>query len=409
MFKKLAIPIVLVIFTLIIFLPSIIHGYVYPNNSDDTALHLRLFEAIQQSGDGGTINYWGQNIVGYPLVWFSNLTHISVSLLFMWFNFIVLWLVGMMTFLLLKTIDWKAGLIGMFLVTFCTTSTLNLFSTGAIYDLATVGIIAPFFLYCTVKFVDNKKWWWVVSALFVLVFSFAFHSMVIRYIFGATVVENPPMVSEFFLNLLGGMTIFGILAVFILIYKYRKIKLDSKNIALLIGFAVLIIALSICAFTSLTSYPYRFAIDLAIILSMFIAFLFGLILKNLKSKLILILVAVIVLAGSYSAANTYFHNNSAVKDADKQAIEYLNTLDGEYFSSSPTVAPWIYERYTYKTYKDGELPYISRNEPMTYKTTEGSPYFWSMPAYKISPEIKTDNCKIFIENELVIIVYSEDN
>jgi hypothetical protein len=32
-----------------------------------------------------------------------------------------------------------------------------------------------------------------------------------------------------------------------------------------------------------------------------------------------------------------------------------------------------------------------------------------MPAYKISPEIKTDNCKIFIENELVIIVYSEDN
>jgi hypothetical protein len=410
MYKKIVIPIVLVIFTLIIFLPPIIYGYIYPNNSDDTALHIRLFEAIQQSGNSGVIQYWGQNIVGYPLVWFSNLTHISVSLLFMWFNFIVLWLVGMMTFLLLKTINWQSGLIGMFIVTFCTSSTLNLFDTGAIYDLATVGVIAPFFLLCVVKFIGNKKWWWAFLAVILLVFSIMFHSMVIMYIIGAKTVEPIPSIIAYAFTLLGEMmTIFGILGIFILIYKNRSIKLDSKNITLLVGFILLIVGLSVCAFTALTSYPYRFAIDLAIVSSLFIAFLWGLVLKNLKYKYLLVIIAVIVLLGSYSNINTYFHNNSAIKEADKQAIAYLNTLDGKYFSCSPQIAAWLYERYTDKRYKKDTLPYISRNEPMTYKTTEGSPYYWSMPAYKISSEIKTENYKIFTDNELVVIVYREDS
>ncbi|KKM96876.1 hypothetical protein LCGC14_1173750 [marine sediment metagenome] len=410
--KKYIIAIVLLIYTLIIFLPPLLHGYVYPNNGDDTAFHLIYFDRLQVEGYSLS-NYLGQDMIGKMLLWINKITWFSMDKMYLWFNYIVLWLVGISCFALVsKAIEWKAGLIAIPVVMFMTPSTLNLFDTGAIYDLATVGVIVPLFLLCVVMYAKSRKWEWLVPAVLMAGFAFAFHSMVIGAIFGAESIEPSPHISEFIIKLMGfvvAVVLFVLLAMFI--YKPALSSLDKKMMVLLSGLGGLVVLLATFSFSDLTSYSYRFAIDLAIIMALLTACLLGVIVKRANNKMVLVAACALVVAGSIPMWTTYSGYNSAVKPIDMEAIGYVNSLPGEYFSVSSQVAPWIYGRYIDKEYKDGELPYIYRNEPMTQRTTETTPSFWggnlSHPESTMMPVIDGMGVKVFIEGELEVTVVSE--
>jgi len=85
---------------------------------------------------------------------------------------------------------------------------------------------------------------------------------------------------------------------------------------------------------------------------------------------------------------------------DKQVIEYVNTLPGKYFSTSPEVAPWVYAIYLNKEYRKGVLPYISRSEIMTYKANPAVSYYWwygDPPTTSLDKAVKFESGGIIVK------------
>jgi hypothetical protein len=364
--------IVLLIYTLIIFAPPIIHGYVYPNTGDDTGFHLNYFNKIQD-GVSGSLQYWGQNIIGCPLVWVGNLTGTSLSFLFMWFNFIVLWMIGIVYFIVLaKLINYKVGLLAIPMVMFIIPSTLNLYDNGSIYDLMTVGIIFPILIFCNVKLWATKKWYWSIPLVVVVGLFMVVHTMGI--IGGSSAYPTIPSFSQF-LSIYTGY-ILPVLLVFALFYLIclNKWNISKEHKITLISLTVVIVALSFLVFTNLIGWSMRLASDLAIILPLLVVSLLGIFIYH--NKVLFSIIATMIVVLSIPLCSSYFQYNSAVKPLDKEVIEYVNTLDGEYFSCSPEVAPWIYGQFLNKKYKEGELPYIIRSQPMSPRTNADAKDFW---------------------------------
>ncbi len=349
---------VLVLYTLVVFLPPIIHGYVYPNNGDDTAFHLAYFDGIR-NGDNSAPQYLGQNIVGFPLVWISNVFGLSVDTLFLWFNFIMLWLVGISGFALIaKFVDWRAGLLAIPMVMFMTPSTMNLYDTGAVYDLVTIGVILPLLLFSGMQLWSSRKWYWAIPLLVLSGMVVMMHTTVI---FKVIVAGNPtgevaiPTLAEFFGILLGyaSVMMFAMALVF-LVWWHKNLSVDNKVKALAICFAIMVVAMTVLVFTGAIGWSLRIAIDLAILFPLFVACLLGIIIKIAKTKLVLYTSCLLVILVSMPIVVSYAQYNSAMKPIDMQAVAYVNSLPGEYYSCSSEVAPWIYDRFLNKEYKDGE-------------------------------------------------------
>ncbi len=372
MTKKLIIISVLVLYTLIIFLPPLIHGYVYPNNGDDSAFHLRYLSLVQ-NGQSETRLYPALDIVGYPLIWISDLTHISLNSLYLWFNFIILWLIGIVNFFIVaKLVNWKSGLFAVIMVLFMTPSTLNLFDNGSIYDLMTVGILLPIWIYCVVKLWYSKRWYWMIPIVLVILPIFFMHTFAILGGKGNSPIVSPSQFVSIFVGIMTIVIIF--ISAIIVIPQYYRIKPQSKYLALiLISISVI---LAVLTFTGVIGWNIRIATDLGIVLSILGACLLGIVLDLYKRKLIMAAMSLVVLGSSAGLMLDYCSYNSAMKSIDKEVVEYVNSLGGQYYSCSPEIAPWIYDRFINKKYKEGELPYISRNKPMTNRTNPDAKDYW---------------------------------
>lgn len=401
---------VLVAYTLIIFLPPLVHGYVYPNNGDDTAFHLRYFDAIANGGNA-TSQYLGQNIVGYPLVWVSNLIGVCIDALFLWFNFLVLWLVGIMAFVLVaKFVDWRLGLLAVPMVMFMTPSTLNLYDTGAVYDLATVGVILPIVLYCVVKLWITKKWYWLPPLLLALVMVVVVHTIVLWYaVRSATAERQIPTPLEFANVFLGYGVVLMLLVAVLWMFQSKSLKIDRQAKVLLVCLSAFVLPMCVLVFTGFTGWSLRIALDVSIVFPILVACLLGVVLRGNKSRLVWGIVCAFVVLASLPIASAYVRYNSAVKPLDMKAIAYVNTLVGDYYSCSPEVAPWIYDRFLNKKYKAGEFPYIARNKPMTSRTTPDSLAYWkehNTAGYQWSdngiPDYSADDAVEFKDGGLVI-------
>ena len=123
----------LIIYTLIIILPPIIHGYVYPNQGDDSAYHLAYFEKLQ-NGEEATMVYPARLITGYAIVGISNFTGLSIDTVFLWFNYLTLVAIGFSVFIFISYLsDWRGGLLAIPLVIFTGMAVLFQFNAGAIF------------------------------------------------------------------------------------------------------------------------------------------------------------------------------------------------------------------------------------------------------------------------------------
>lgn len=415
--KKYIILAVLLVYTVIIFLPPLMHSYVYPNNGDDTAFHLIYFDTIA-SGEKAMAMYLGRDMVGFPLVWINQWTGVSIDALFLWFNFVCLWLIGIAVFVLIsRCIDWKAGLLAIPIVVFCTPATLGLFDTGAIFDLATVAVIVPLLLWCGVRLVVSRKLYWAIPTAVLGFLSVALHTMRALNItlgIGDVAIEPPmlaepaPSIVDFSLVLLGYVVALLLLVVVIgLAYRCRNVVVGKDAMVLIGGMGVMIAGMSVLAFTDIVTWAQRIAIDLAIVVAIFASCLLGVVLNKVKKELVTLAVCVFVIAGSLPIMTTYFQYNSAVKQVDMETIAYVNNLPGGCYSCSPEVAHWIYGRFLNKEYSNynvvpAEIPYIHRNLPMTSMTSPDSRYYWwkglGEPAYPLEGAIK------FKEGEVEISV-----
>ncbi len=151
-----------------------------------------------------------------------------------------------------------------------------------------------------------------------------------------------------------------------------------------------------------TIWSTRIALDLAIILPLAIACILGVTIRKVKREVIWAALFAIVIAGSIPQLANYFSYNSAVLPIDKEVIEYVNALPGDYYSASPEVSHWIYSRFLNKQYKDGEFPYIARSQPMSPRSTPGSLGYWG--DFNLITDYPLDDAKKFKEGWLEIYV-----
>jgi len=422
------------VFCLVIILPPIIHGYVYPNLGDDTAVYL---ERIEDLREGVSVQYTGYAIVGYPMLFFEDTLGWDIDTQFLWFNFIALALSGIVLYLVFSKLAGRlVGWLSLLLVMFCAQGIFFLFYYGQIFNLINIAIFLPLLLYFVARYVKNGKMRFLglaivfgllfgsfhtsgiylpvvaaVATVIYLIYGLVFKRKLKRralwlgvgitviscIVFGVLVLAPSLVVMEEFVesplqsiisNIGNGIAIpltswlMSILSPSLMILMALSVVyhneiwelLENKTIKIVVAFLiVMVLLLMVATFAKLSLDPWRQALDLSTLLAVLTAVCVGLLLKQ-KNK---ILIAIVILAigfGFYHNLPTWFSYNSAMRDVDFEAIRYLDA--GETFSCSSQVAPWVYMRYTDAQHQDNDGDVvIMRSEPMTPRSTEDNIWY----------------------------------
>lgn len=459
----------LILFSIIIILPPIIHGYIYPNVGDDSAAHLEIIEKIQ-SGNADWYRFsTSYKLVGYPVAWISNLTGINISSLFLWFNYISLIMVGIVLYLVFsRLISRIAGWIALILVLFSAQSALFQFYYGQIFNLINVGLIFPLLLYSSIMYLRNKRIVYLIIAILLSALFGSFHMsgiyLPVLAVFATSIYLIYCLVKKKSINrqsiILGSSIILmSVIAFIALIYTPWRVVIESlssgENIFSIIIYNIthsiavpivpylkdlvsptvlilfvlcgvyystitvrtkskdilfilysLIIILAVASFGKLSLDPFRQALDLATVLAMFVAVSVSILLKT-KNKANYIIVGLAIAFAMFHSLPTWFDYNSAIRQSDKQTISYLNKSDSKTFSCSGELAYWVYERFTDKQWikENGDL-LIIRSKPMTPRSTKDN--MW----YENHGTTLNDNytlVEMFNDNKVNILVYERND
>ena len=164
--------IVLLLLVLLIMLPPAIHSYAYPNLGDDSAVHLAVMDVMADYQLPETA-YWGQLIVGYPLVGIAELFGVSIDTAFLWWSYVMLALAVVVIFLVVGSLVSRwAGMIATVLVVFGTQGAMYLFHYGQIFNIVNMLIVLPVAIWFLVKGLTGRRWWLVgavgMTALFIV-------------------------------------------------------------------------------------------------------------------------------------------------------------------------------------------------------------------------------------------------
>lgn len=380
----------LVGFAVIIILPPLIHGYVYPNQGDDTAYHLAYIDSLRGGVDSIGELYPARAIIGYPVMWLSNLTGWTIDVIFLWFNYLVLVMVGYSIFALVTYIsDWRAGLLSIPLVVFTSSAILFQFNAGTIFSVITIGILFPLCLMLLIYVLEKRKKLMVAGAGIIIVLALDLHSLSIFSTPGY--IEPIPSVLTFIVRILGVVVVICLLSVWVALVKL-KVRFEPKHKIFLIISTLIIILMVVATFSGISAYSSRLSWYLAVVIAITTAVLIGIVSINKRMPIFTYVMVVLVMASALPQVVAYFDNNTVIKNVDTKAIEYVNALPGNHYSVSPEVAYWIYDRFIDgKTYRYGTYPYIERNEMMTFKTNPVVPYYW----YQEEPFYPEGNRKKF--------------
>lgn len=170
--------ILLIILLLIILLPPAVHGYVYPNKGDDTAVHLGAIE-MMSPGSLPQMAYWGQAIVGVPMKFVSDLTGWGLDGIYLWWSYTMLALVGVVLYLVVGSlVNRWAGIIAAVMVLFVTQGVMYLFHYGQIFDIVNMFVILPIAVWFLVRWLAGKGSQWENGIMSVGMFALfsIFHS-----------------------------------------------------------------------------------------------------------------------------------------------------------------------------------------------------------------------------------------
>jgi hypothetical protein len=219
----------------------------------------------------------------------------------------------------------------------------------------------------------------------------------------------PPTIIDFLITYLSPIVIIIFYFSIIMAYKIKdKLKLEMQTKVVLLILTSFAIPLAIGSFTRLTHDPTRIAYDLAGITGLLIGCIVAITAYKLQGKKVLIFratLAICLIIGAFPLLHLWFGYNSAIKPADRQAIEYLNAKsNGTTYSCDAYTADWIYSRYINLTYVNGGSSdyYITRNMPMTPRTDPQNPWFVS----KELPDIlqKPYKATEFVSGETKVII-----
>ena len=373
-YKLIIIPCLLV-FIILILLPPIIHGYIYPTAGDDTASHLIYFKNI----DTQKPLYYGQYVVGKLI----NLLPFNPTITFLWFNFAILILIILTIGLVVGyCVNYLAGLLAVILV-FGASQLLNLFYYGTIFDLMGIGIILPIALLCLYKRKENIGW--MIGAIISLIAFAFFHKNGLYILAFIPIIMWYEIMRRIISQRLAGI--------------YRRIW----NNRLIMYIGLMVVALVILYGLSLIILPIRNAMTDPMRIMRDASILFIIVVSGIlgywflrKAKLLKYGIVALAIIISIPSCIEWMQNNSAIKDVDKEAIAYLNGLNGQIYTTSAQVAQDIYGLYVNKKIGDtAEANYaVIRTTPMTLKSDPTSDGFENQDRLVIQYELNAYGYKL---------------
>ncbi len=449
----------LLLFCVVVFLPPIVYGYVYPNVGDDTTAHLAVFDKMKAGDPISSQFILSYKLVGYPLIWISNLTGASIDSLFLWFNYVALALIGItIYFVVSQLVNRKAGWLSLIITLFGAQGILFQFYYGQIFNAINIGIILPLLLFSAVRYITQGRIYQLVLALLLSGLFGSFHTSGIYLPFAAgftTVafvayklikrqhiryrlvllgVGMSVLPAVMFILFVPGAWLIGyyigynqgwgmavplgsyfmgivsptilVMLVFVAIFFgdiKKKMSDNARIVAILLGGVAIVLA--VVSFAKLSFDPFRQALDLATVLALLIAILVSAFVWMPKKQMVSALLLLAVGFGIWHTLPPWFDYNSAIRSADKEAIAYVNSLDYTTYSSSPQVAFWIYDRFTKAKWAEGYAPlFIVRSLPMTPRSDPKNKWY---DGHGIEPSSDYILLKTFNDGKVAVNVYKD--
>jgi len=374
---------ILILLSIVIVLPPLIHGYIYPNGGDDAAFHLQVMQEITPTHliPSHTI-YAGQWMVGYPLILIKDYLHISLTTSFLWFNYLVLIVLVWSNFLVFSLLFNKGVglLVGIASILIVRTN-IELFLAGQIFNIVNVGIILPWMLYFMSKALIKNSWRNLVVGFLLMSLFSVFHA--------------------------SGYYLFVIVPLMGIAYWQKKrIKNEGMFVLYIMGSLALILLLFSLTKWGISPDPGRQGIDGIGLLILTLMVLVGW--KLAVGKALIPIVLGLGIVGGIYILPVWFRYINAIQPVDKLAIEYIKTLPESEFYGNEYLASWVYQPYINKNYEPNSAIYIWRSEPMTAMTSPDYIGWWEPEEINIKPPLNVKNTKTFEENGVTIYV-SESN
>ncbi len=373
---------ILLIVSIIIIVPPIHYHYIYPNAGDDTASHLIYFQnmdKMQPSFIGlfddvksSSPLYYGQYLVGKLI----NRLPFDMNVTFLWFHYIVLifmlWVIGLVIGI---TVNYWGGIFAVLLV-IGVSEALNLFNWGQIFDLINIGIFLPLAL-LSLHNKDNNVVWKVLAIFSLIAFAY-FHAN-----------------GRYILALLPIAIVYEVIRS---VVSQRLVGLWQQiwNNRFLVYTGFLGLALfALYQFEVGQPDPGRLKMDGSILLAIFLGGVLGLFFYD-RSKILS--VAVVMLAVLIAMPNIaiWLQYNNAIRIADKEAIAYLNSLDGRTYTASSQVAQEIYSLFINKEFQEtiGADYVVVRTIWMTPRSDPKHMYFQNGDRIKIDGDMSNYGYKL---------------
>jgi hypothetical protein len=158
------------------------------------------------------------------------------------------------------------------------------------------------------------------------------------------------------------LAIFAVL-VFVLWNKWRGISNQAKIYILALVCLSIILLVSACF--RITTDVTRMQEDLAVIFAVLTLALLCCAIKLNKIGVWTGIIIVSMAFGLISGLNLWRQDNSAIKEPDKEAIAYMNTLNYTTYDCLPTIRSFIYNFYTKEQYVSGSDLFVTRNIGLT--------------------------------------------
>jgi hypothetical protein len=428
----------LVVVSLILILPLIIHQYPYPNLSDDTPRYLAGIERMID-GDSFYEDFGYQQLFRYTAPAFTGLIikalHTDPYWTFYILHYLALIAITISVwFFCTKAFNKLTGYIGTVVVMFCTPSLMQFFLDGAIFNLVNLLIFGLMGILALIYWLKTKRIYYAVVSMLLLFISVVYHSTTgLEIFFGVLVflisyiVWNLRKHKEVFFRVMPYLVIFGIVGSILIgtlcpesksligltsssigdtgigatsVTMFSFIMQKSSMLVILLASLSLIytikqranisaqerlamgILVGICVVITATVFfkfgnPDRSAQDLGIMLAIIMSGVIGFALYiqrerfKRNDKIIGLFVLIVI---TLPVLIHYYGYNSAVTKIDQQAIEFVNTLEGDTYSGSTQLEPSIYGLFINKEYvKDGDY-IIYRSKPMSGKTNPDHPF-----------------------------------
>ncbi len=434
--KKVIVPICFAIFILIVILPPIMYGYIYPNLGDDSATHLSRISKIVIGQPLVVERYGGYIYIGYPLVLVSNLTHISQMALWNWFNCLILIVVGaVFYFIVSKLFNWKFGLLAL-AMTFISASVLEYVYWGVVFNLINVAIFMPMLIYLVSCWLVKRRIYQLVLILLLTALIVTFHTSgvyvpftillaVFIYIAYKIYKKERWLTAPVLLGL--GIVIVGVIGVALISRSYVIKQFVSlltqlthadvgsreevmRNLSIsFVPYIMYFVTIPLIAILGVSLYALhgKWAkisgqVKSFLFMSVCLLVVLGLMgfaklstdptRQEVDFAIILSIVTILITCCAFDTKwwfvwgflitwgviyqmPAWCGNNSAVKSPDKQAIDYVNNSGFSSYSCSSTVSYWIYDKFTKVKYSLDSNLLIIRNLAMTEQSTVGDVYY----------------------------------